>query len=78
MGLRVNEPKKTGARSARERMRGLNPLVLYTLLSKDIDQEFQKKNARSPRKWVSTVEQIELYVWVNKFCAVTYGGLMCE
>jgi hypothetical protein len=24
-------------------MRGQNPLVLYTLLSKDIDQEFQKK-----------------------------------
>ncbi len=47
MVLRVN--KKTGARSARARMRGQNPLVLYTLLSKDIDQEFQK-NARSPRK----------------------------
>jgi hypothetical protein len=41
---RVNEPKKTGAHRARARMRGQNPLVLnvYSLLSKEIDQELVK------------------------------------
>ncbi len=28
----VNKPKKTGARSARARTRGQNPLVIYTFL----------------------------------------------
>jgi hypothetical protein len=31
---RGNEPKKTGARSARARTRGLNPLVLYVYVTK--------------------------------------------
>ncbi len=31
---RVYEPKKTGARSARARTRGQNPLVLYVLVIK--------------------------------------------
>ncbi len=60
---RVNEPNKTGARSARARTRGQNPLVilylnlgsLYRSLHK-MRQNYLKKSAKT---WMSACSQIE-------------------
>ncbi len=42
-----NELKKTGARSARARTRGQNPLVVYSYLKSENSQDYAQKPQRN-------------------------------